>query len=324
MKNKLTFFLILVLAFLPINTAFVKAANIEDLQGIPVAGDYSISPGKTELNLDPGQSAIKSLTVTNRYGKDMVFSIEIEDFTGSRVPGENIKLLGNEKGPYSLKDFLHPEMNSFVLRHGQKITLPVSISVPADAQPGGLYGSVIVTAVPVVKGEDGKDQVVSGNVAVVTRLASLYFVRVSGPVKEDGSLKEFLVSNKVSFKPDLKFSAKFENNGNVYLNPYGVVEIHNLIGDKIDEIKLDPYFVMPDSMRIKDLSLKRSFMFGMYTAKIFLNRGYGNVVDEQSVSFWVLPWLQTALFVLVVFLALLSVRILKKWFNKNFERKSKS
>lgn len=301
----------------------VRAAQYEDLANTPVAGDYVIGPGKSELLLDPGQSAVRNLVVTNRYGKDMGFKIEIEDFKGSKVVGENIVLLGAQKGPYSLKDFLHPETSDFVLKHGQRITIPITISIPVDAQPGGLYGSVIVTTKPIVTSTANSDQVAAGNVTVISRLASLFFVRVSGPVNESGQLQNFNSSKHFYPSSDFSFSTIYQNDGSVYLNPYGIIEIKNILGDKIDEIKVDPYFVMPDAVRQKDFKLSRGFMLGLYKANIMLNRGYGNMIDQKSISFWVLPWKAVVVLLLAITAVIFIINFIWSWFKRNFERKPK-
>ncbi len=322
MSKKLAIFLVAIFVFI-FSAAPTLAAKVEDLPNTPQVGDYIIGPGKTEIKMDPGQSKTRSIMITNRYGKDMNFKIEIEDFKGSRVPGENVVLLGDQKGPYSLKDFLHPELTTFVLKHGQRMNLPVVISIPADAQPGGLYGSVIVTAVPAINTTTNNDEVVSGSVVVTSRLASLFFVRVAGDAKEDGLLKDFSADKKFYTNPQIKFNTVFENNGNVYLNPYGSLQIKNILGTKIDEIVIDPYFAMPDSIRVKDFSIKRSFMFGYYTADLSMNRGYNNIVDQKSVSFWVLPWKALTVFIIGLFVLVAIIVSFLKWFNSNFERKTK-
>ena len=321
--NKATLIL-LIAAYFCLSPIFAQAAQIENLPTTPVTSDYVIGPGKHELWLDPGKSEIRNLMVTNRYGRDMEFKIELEDFKGSRVPGENIILLGNEKGPYSLKDFIRPESISFVLKHGQRITMPIFIQVLADAQPGGLYGSVIVTARAVVDKNTAPDVVVSGNLTVISRLASLFFVRINGQANENGQLQNFSTDKHFYTQPDINFKTLYENNGNVYLNPYGLIEIKNILGDKIGEIKIDPYFVMPDAARARDFSFHRTFMFGRYQATIMQNLGYDNIIEEKTISFWVLPWRAVGIVVAVLILVVIGAFSFKQWFDTNFERKPKN
>lgn len=320
-KNILFIFGFALLVFFPNNG--ILAAKIEQLNNTPIAGDYVIGPGKNEVSLNPGEQTIKILTVTNRYGKEMEFKIEIEDFAGSNNALEPLILLGSEKGPYSLKDFLHPETVDFKLQHGDRISIPITIDIPKDSQPGGLYGSIIVSTKPVVKTGLADPASSNGNVTIVSRLASLFFVKVNGPVKEEGKLSSFTADKTFYTQPDIFFKTLFQNSGNIYLNPYGLLKIENIIGSKVDEIKIDPYFVMPGAVRQKEFITKRSVMFGRYKATLQLNRGYENVVDEQSLYFWVLPWKTVSLVVLAIFFIIFFSKSVLDWFKNNFEIKRK-
>lgn len=299
------------------------AYQIENLANTPKMGDYVIGPGKTEVTVNPGDKKLKYLTVTNRYGKDMKFKVEVEDFTGSKNINENIVLLGSEKGPYSLKDFLHPEVASFTLKHGDRITIPVQLNIPQDAQPGGLYGSVIITTEPDFADSELDSNSAKGSLNIISRLASLYFVRVNGAVNESGSLREFSTNKTIYGSSPINFKLLYENSGSIYLNPYGKIKIDNLVGTTINEINIAPYFVMPGSVRLKEFKLQRGFMLGRYKATLSLNRGYGNVIDEKEIYFWVLPWKIVGGGVVGLILVIWLIQLAVSWFNKNFERKKK-
>ena len=125
---------------------------------------------KVELFLNPSESATRNILITNRLGADIEINIEAEDFTGSDNPEEALVLLGKGEGVRSLKNYIRPEITNFVLSHGQQISLPVEISVPEGTELGGLYGAVFVSASSVGEGE----------VNVVTRIGSLFFVKIEG------------------------------------------------------------------------------------------------------------------------------------------------
>ena len=301
----------------------VSAYQIENLANTPKTGDYVIGPGKTELTVNPGDKKLKYLTVTNRYGKDMKFKVEIEDFTGSKNLNENIVLLGAEKGPYSLKDFLRPEVSEFTLKHGDRITLPVQINIPNDAQPGGLYGSVIIATVPDFGNGQEDSNSAQGSLNIISRLASLYFVRVNGAVNENGTLREFSTDKSVYGSSPINFKTLFENDGSIYVNPYGKITVNNMMGTTINEINIAPYFVMPGSVRLKEFKLQRGFMLGRYKATLTLNRGYANVIDEKTIYFWVLPWKIVGGGVVGLIFIIWLIKMIVSLFNNNFERKKK-
>lgn len=264
---------------------------VEDLK-IPSSGDIVLGPGKTELWLNPGEESTKELMITNRTGETRKFVVNIEDFVGSKNPEQTVVLLGDQKSRFSLKDYLKPEIFEFTLNHGQRMNLPVKISIPSNAEPGGLYGSVLVTALPIGQEQETEKNKAKGQINIATRLGTLFFLRIKGEVIENGFLKELKLKNQKLFyeKGPISFQVLFENNGNVHLNPYGIIEIKNLFGKKIDEIELSPWFAMPDSLRLKEVNWNKKFLFGKYTAMASINRGYKNIIDEKIISFWVIPW----------------------------------
>ncbi|MFH1233496.1 MAG: hypothetical protein V1649_02480 [Patescibacteria group bacterium] len=324
MKN--FFFVIILLIsgilFFNINSSQVFAYTIENLQ-LPEKGDFILAPGKIELLVNPGEEYIKEFSIANRIGRTMNFNINVEDFKGSSNPEETVVLLGKEKGPYSLKDYIQPEITNFTLNHGQRITLPVKISIPKDAEPGGLYGSVLITTNPPEPQGEVEKEKAKGQMKMVSRLGCLVFIRVKGEAKEDGLLKNFITSKKfyenASEKNPVSFQIFFENKGNVHLNPYGIIEIKNLLGKKVGEIEMEPFFAMPDSLRKREVRWEKEFLFGRYTALVGLNRGYQDIIDQKSLTFWVIPWK----LILAGLIILFFIFWFLKWALSHFEIRKK-
>jgi hypothetical protein len=313
-------FLILIsgIIFFGFNSSPILAYYIEDLQ-LPERGDFVLGPGKIEIWADPGEEFQKELIISNRIGQTMEFKIEIEDFKGSYDPNQTVILLGEERGPHSLKDFLLPEITKFTLKHGQRITLPVKISIPKDAEPGGLYGSVLVsTNPPMPKGEIEKEKA-KGQMRIVSRLGCLFFIRVKGETIEEGLFKNFL-TKKFYEKGPISFELFFENKGNVHLNPYGIIEIKNLLGRKVGEIEIEPFFALPDSLRKREVKWEKELLFGKYTALASLNRGYQDIIDQKLVEFWVIPYK----IILVGLILLILVLWFFKWIISHFEIRRKT
>lgn len=319
MKNSFLLILTVAIALFGINFSVALAFQIEDLKIAPGNNDFVLGPGKTELFLDPGAKATKEFTVTNRLGKTMTFQISIEDMKGSQNLDETVVLLGAEKGPYSLKDYIKPETTEFTLNHGQRMILPVEITIPEDAEPGGLYGSLLVNAVPPKAEGATEEGQAQGQIQLVTRLGALFFVRVNGEAKEEGALKDFTMQKNFYEKGPVSFQILYENTGDVHVNPYGIVEIKNIFGRKVDEIRILPYFAMPSSLRLREAVWERGLLFGKYTASLSLNRGYKNIIDQKSITFWVFPWK----IILAGALALILVISFFVWVASRFEFRRK-
>lgn len=295
-RFKLTAFITFVVTLLLFAAGQAHALSIEEIGSDEVVGDFVVGPGKAEVFLEPGQTKIVEMLITNRLGVERTFSLSTEDFAGTQSTNQTVVLFGEADGPYSLKDFIQPEVEEVRLAHGERARIPVTVTAPAGAEPGGLYGAVLVS-ITSQPGDEAEAAGASSGTAVVSRIASLFFVRVAGDVVEEGAMTDFGLKGDrtILFSTPLTFEVLFENNGNVHLNPYGLITITNSLGEVIGEREVEPWFVLPDALRLREVSWDRPLLIGKYTATAQINRGYDDIIDEASVSFWVLPYKPIAL-----------------------------
>jgi len=273
--------------------------------------DFIVGPGKVEVTVNPGGQQTVNLMVTNRTGADQFFELGTEDFMGSTTTKQTVVLLGNDKGPYSLKNYLSFDESRFKLKNGERATVPVTITIPLDAEPGGLYASVLVGVTSGSAAGVTADGASGGSV-LVSRLGVLFFVRVPGDVHTEGVLQDFKITQNRSIflnKPIL-FQLFYENTGNVSVNPYGEITIQNIFGEEIGFQEISPWFAMPQSLRLRELSWNKDFLFGRYTATAKINRGYDDIIDTKNLIFYVLPWKVIIGGFAIIIIALLSMR----WF----------
>jgi len=298
-----------VLIFLPLSIPHAYAFEIKSVN-VQTRNDFVLTPAKYDVSLDPGATTTEYLTVTNRMEKEEWFNVTVEDFVGSSDPGKTVILLGDEKGPYSLKDYIIPEVPSFTLRPGEQITFAVTISIPKDATPGGLDGAVLISSGPSSRGK--------GGAITISRLGSLFFVRVNGDAKEEGILQDFSLKGPKHWfyeKGPFTFSFLFKNSGNIHLAPYGNIVITNSIGQEIDSIDIEPYFALPDSVRSREVTWNKNVLMGRYKVELSLNRGYKNIIDKEYIIIWVLPWK----FLLMAFLVICVVVATVYYVGSRFE-----
>ncbi len=297
------------LALLMPGAAF--AYSVETLPDVGVSRDFVVGPGKFEAVMEPGETRTVEMKVTNRMGDERSFQASVEDFTGSKSLTQTVQLLGGERGPYSLRDYLTPERKTFTLKHGERATLRITVSVPADAEPGGRYGSVLISTV-----SKADERARGGGAAIVARIGSLFFITVPGEVNKAGSVTDFQVQggDKLLSSGPVRFDILYENTGSVHLTPYGEIAISNIFGQQVAFFEIEPWFAMPDSIRLRQVEWKRELLFGKYTAVASINRGYNNIVDEKSYSFWVIPWkLLIGAFAIILILVIVLLWILSKF-----------
>jgi len=264
---------------------------IDKLDGEGVIGDFVVGPGKFEVSLDPGESQTVEMIVTNRMGEPKWFTFEVEDTAGSSNPDSPVVLLGSDRGPYTLKDYISVAHTDFELGHNERARIPVTISLPSDTEPGGHYGSVLISTISRDAKVDSTGTTKPSS-AILSRIGTLFFVTTPGNTDIAGELVSFetIPAKPLFVQAPIDFGLVYENTGSVHLNPYGEIRITNMTGDEVGFIELDPWFALPKSLRTREVSWDRDLLIGRYKATAFINRGYDDIVDEVSVTFWVMPW----------------------------------
>ncbi len=295
------------------------------VEGVPggggVIGDFVVGPGKVDLTIEPGETVVTEMIVTNRTGTPHRFNVTVEDAQGSQDSRTAIVLLGDDRGPYSMKDYVSVPHPSFILEHNERARIPVTISLPTNAEPGGLYGSVLIDTVA-IDGKPGDTAGTAPQSAIIARIGTLFFITIPGGIEKDGEMKDFSAVPKQIFYQEspINFGVLYENRGSIHLAPYGELRIQNIFNEEVGYVQLDPWFVLPQSLRLREISWERDFMFGRYTATAYINRSYEDIIDEKSFVFWVLPWKPLAL----TFAVLFAVFFIFRTFFRNFEFKRKS
>ncbi len=291
---------------------------LEQIPGTDIKiGDFVVGPGRLEVTVAPGQTVVREITVTNRISDDRDFELTVEDMSGSATGEEAVVLLGDQDGPYSLKDYISFPQNKINLDLGQRAKVPVTISMPPNAEPGGYYGAVLVNTVQ----DDGSEESGLARSPIVARIGTLFFISVPGEAEVSGETIDFsTIGDKWWYKEGpVDLGITFENTGSVHLNPYGEVRVTNMFGAEVGFLELEPWFVLPKAMRVREVTWDSELLLGRYTLTANINRGYNDIIDTKVVHIWVVPWK----FLLTVFGSLFIIFFLIRLFFRTFELKRK-
>ena len=277
-----------------------------------------IAPPVITLTADPGQSIDTKINLRNVSGGDLVVTGEINDFVANGEDGTpKILLDDKESSPYSIKSWISP-LPELSLKSRQKADLPVTISVPANASPGGYYGVIRFTGTP--------PELKGTGVSLSASLGSLILLRVNGKVKESVSIAEFSVNQRAgkpssifetasSDKDPITFTARFQNNGNIHEQPVGQITITDMFGNKIaaPNINLQANNILPSSTRKFEQPLDYSIignkmLFGRYTAELKVTYGSDKTVLTKIITFWVIPYTLIGIIIILLIATFIGLR----------------
>ena len=252
----------------------------------------TVTPPLFQLSLSPGEVWSSGLTVVNTNPYDITVYARVAHFEAEGEEGQGrFRELTEEEAPFSLAGWITLSEGPVTVPKGKTKTIPLVIEVPEEAAPGGHYAAILVS------NRADKSAVRGSALSVTSSVASLVFLRVSGDVVEKGVIREFSVARLLYQEPEIDFTLRFQNVGNVHLQPQGSVTIYNMWGKERGTIpinqKTDFGNVLPGTTRKFTFTWKGpedGFDFGRFRAIATL--AYGERAREnisRETTFWIIP-----------------------------------
>lgn len=289
---------IFVLFFLTL--AAITYSSVKDyVKGQAEGQTLEVSPPSQEATVDPGGSTTVTAKITNKSNATLPLTVHIEDFTASGDEGQVALSTGSQ---YSVTGWTKVRPSSFTLGPGESQDVTATITAPKGAA-GGRYGSFVFGVTP---------DKATGNAATVSQqIASLFLLRVNGPVNERLALTEMSAPMFQEFGP-VPISLRFENSGNVHVKAYGLINVTDILGHKVADIVVPGTNVFPDAARNVQAKLNKSFLIGPYTATAIIYYGSHNDVLNAQTTFYVFPVRIAAVILVVIILLFLMRKRLRK------------
>lgn len=260
---------------------------------------FTVTPPLFQLSLQPGEVWTSGIQVVNSNPYDMVVYAEPVLFRPTGESGRpefvDVTYEGAEQGvaldQSTLAGWITVPTAQITIPREQTYTLPVAITVPDDATPGGHYAAILIGNTP-PKGRPGES-----TISVTSSIASLIFLRIAGDVIEDGRIREFSTEQSLYEDATARFHLRFENQGNVHLQPQGDITVYNMFGKQRGYIPVNHVngygTVLPESIRefaFTWTSDTGSWDIGRYRAEATIGYGQESKTFAQATAyFWVLP-----------------------------------
>jgi hypothetical protein len=242
----------------------------------------TVSPSIAHIDLATDPAAY-TLTYTNNTGANINLLLSAQDF--SELEGTyQVNFLNPQDAAnykYSLSSWISFESNSLQLNPGEKKTVKIFINKDRITK-GGHYASILAKI----------EQTESKNaINILPALSSLLFVRAStGKEIEEGKISDFKPLRDGIEYPDT-YIIMFENISNVFVIPYGLIQVYDPFGSLIAKGALNVYslYSLPESIRRYDTKVttyQKILLPGIYTAKISLSFGKTNQKLSATVKFF--------------------------------------
>jgi len=245
-----------------------------------------IKPLRTELEISPGGSQTSTLKIINTKDKSVRTKVSMDVYVKNDDNGFPIVAELDEDDPRNIKPWISisEEYRNFVLEADSEKEITFTVTVPAGAEPGGHYASVIYEDVNASKKK---------GLGITPRVASLLLIKVRGKEIINGEIEEFGIKNqKIYNDKPVNFILKFKNEGNIHVKPQGQIFLTSKNGKAIlkvseavdietgkttvkDQVDLNNRGgnVLPKSARIFNNAWNKNLKSGNFIAELDLKFG---------------------------------------------------
>ena len=315
MRHNFSRVLILVSLFCGVFSLANHIAYAQATEGI------EIKPAIIEDNVNPGDVYRFTVTFTNIAQNEKSFYLSSQDITGLDEKGSPQFAPEGQATPYELSSWTNLPPGAITLKAGEARTIPLSIQVPDIASPGAHFGGVFLNTRP------GKLETTGAGVGL--KVGTIISLRIAGDIVDEAQLREFSTENLIYSTPHVNFSARIENRGNVLVRPHGLIEITDMFGKKMGDIRVNDSAapVFPGSERSYPSTWDYDgFAFGRYQATV----GFAYGEDERktlsgTTSFWILPLKLIGTVLGIVLVAVLMLyALIRRYINKKLRGMSVS
>lgn len=293
----------------------------------------TVSPARLEITGDPGTTLYSEIELFNeQQGEARTFFTSFENFEPSGDSGAP-RFIGAENG---LATWIKAD-SKISIESGSRVIVPFSITIPANAEPGGYFAAVFFGSQP--SGTQG-----GGEVSIGGKIGVLVLLRVSGEVAEGGGLLEFTAKDENRFFSTLpiSFIYRISNTGGNRIVPLGEIKIKNTFRLTSAELSANENegSVLPGSTRkfevlwgndLSKINEKesenfgffskareqfREFHFGWYTANMSLVWGESNQTASSAYNFFLFPWQLLSILALIVVVIVSIGKIILRKYNR--------
>ncbi|MFD4760239.1 WxL protein peptidoglycan domain-containing protein [Streptomyces sp. NPDC058439] len=287
-------------------------AGVLLLTGAPTAhaadnGSWSVYPATAQagqrpyfyLSADPGATLDDKVTVTNKTDRPQTFRLYAADAYNTARDGGFAVRAQNEK-QRSVGAWARTDRDRVTVRPHGSVTVPLTIAVPEDAEPGDHPGALVAL-------DERIDPADAGAVAVGIRKAvgARIYLRVNGPTMPALSVDDVRVEHSQPLVPGTGksravISYTLHNRGNVTLNPKVALRAEGLFGRTLlaRDLKKIPSELLP-RQRVR-LTEQWAGAPQLEWGEIKVTASARDTRESAAASYFALPWLVAGVLLVIV------------------------
>lgn len=301
--------------------------------------DLGIYPPVIQIDANPPASVRAPITIENDGDTDVTAEIQYKLFKASAEENGTLTYLtGSSAIPSPDHDLFKKVqlyendhvVTSVKLAPKQQKKLELHIGIEKTAVPADYYFSIIFRALQSDAYTDTTDTSLENQNASITTggIATNVLLSIGPKEKPTAKIKEFSTPSFVSSGP-LPFTLRIENTGKHSIQPTGAIFIKNVFGQYVGKVDILPETILAHSIRsladkqsIEDntasavyhlnneatkpfLVWPETFLFGPYTAGVYLKLSENGPVLTKTIYFFAFPWQGVIVLIILILLCII-------------------
>ncbi|MDR0397587.1 MAG: hypothetical protein LBH36_00145 [Candidatus Nomurabacteria bacterium] len=278
--------------------------------GATTSGSLSIAPAERRITVDPDDtytadaSGAFVLHVSNTSEKPMTIGMQARPLNVTNATYDKFDFQ-KETLRTQLSRWIVFDKSQYTIGANETVEVPFRVAVPPDPPSGGQYA--VIAAVPIVAGEQAKDQ---AELAASSALTWVY-ARVSGEIHQEAKVQSVTIDNFQLPKYDngknqqpVQGATVVKNSGNVDLKVETELLIYSVFNYKeVAKTKTIQADVLPGTERKIVAIWEDSPAIGLFKVKQVvrvMNKGHEITQVVLIVPIWLLVAAPVALVLLIV------------------------
>ena len=274
---------------------FILAFTTSSL-GSSYAAGLLASPGGFQISMKAPQTYQGSLTVENIGNESLKVTI-----VPKRIQQDNIRILFSDVG---IAKWITVNPKNFTLAPSEKKSVKFTVNIPSNLNISDAVGALVITGYPPKNNLSGRNQNLANlQIQQIPQIAVKVAVGFPGPIIESLVLENETVPALLTNFMNSSFVYQVKNNGTVYANMTGNVQLNGWFNQK--NLTMDGV-VYPDDHYYLMTNWEPGFLdFGLYQVNTTIN--YGRFEKDKTIQS------TGTVFVFPVWLIILIVAILVIW-----------
>jgi hypothetical protein len=190
---------------------------------VPANAEGPDGRGQLDYVAQPGEHLTDHVAVRNLGEAEITLTLYAQDAVAGQ--GNAFEVLTPDDDALQVGDWLHLADESVTVPPRSAVVVPITLKVPADAEPGDHTGAVLASHTPSQSGDTATTQI---------RTGSRVYVRVAGPVRPALEASEVAGTYRGRWSPlaagALDVETTVENTGNIRLMSSPRIEVRSLFG----------------------------------------------------------------------------------------------